>query len=88
VEKGLDRLAWLERAIRETESFCEAVESTAEEERALARFDSVDYDFEVDLVHAAALARKTLALLEEERSSILARRQLRDERAARERLLP
>ncbi len=79
-----DRLAWLEGAIAETRGFCEWIEATAAEELRFTRFDSWDYDFELDLNAQAKMARGTLGLLEQERSSILARNKMRAERAARE----
>jgi hypothetical protein len=71
------RLPWLERAIPETETFCESIEQDAEMERSMTRFDMADYDFEIDLNHQAEMARRTLVLMQNERQSILARRTLR-----------
>jgi hypothetical protein len=78
------RLPWLERAIPETESFCESLERDAEKERAMGRFGTSDYDFEIDLNRQAEMARKTLAMLEDERQSIRARAALREQRRATE----
>jgi hypothetical protein len=54
-------------------------------ERGMSAFGTSDYDWEIDLHHRAVLARKTLALMEEERQSILARTRKRAEREERER---
>jgi hypothetical protein len=75
--RPLDRLGWLQRAIAQTEAFCHEVERDSELERGMARFGSSDYDGEIDLDHQAVLARTTLALMEEERRSILARKVMR-----------
>lgn len=82
--QSLNRLSWLEPAIEETRAFCDAVEKDAELERGMAAFGSLDYDWEIDLNHQAVMARKTLALMEEERASILARARMRKERERRE----
>jgi len=45
-------------------------------EIAVARFGSSDYDYEIDLAHSAKMARVTLESMEDEKSSILTRREM------------
>ena len=83
-DRPLDRLGWLERAIPETRRFCEEVERDAVVERAMAGVGSSSYDFEIDLNSQAVMARKTLALMEQERRSIVTRQRIRAEKQAQE----
>jgi hypothetical protein len=41
-------------------------------------FGSSDYDWEIDLNHQAEIARKTVALMEDERRSLIARKEMRE----------
>ena len=70
------RLVWLERARGDT-NFCEAIERDAEVERAMTRFSSADYEFEIGLNHQAELARRTLALCQGQAGEALSRRRSR-----------
>jgi hypothetical protein len=49
-------------------------------EREMIRFGSADYEFETDLNNRAEMARRTLALKEENRQSILTRPRIRQRR--------
>lgn len=80
----LNRLSWLDRAIGETRQFCESIEADAAMERGMASFGSADYDSEIDLNNQAKMSRETLALMEKERRSIIARDRARAKKRAAE----
>ena len=50
----------------------------------IAWFVSADYDYEIDLKHSADMARDTLRLMEAERQSIIASREMRRQKRLRE----